>query len=230
MSTILEALRKVQSEKKTSDNFNPAERLIQGSPPPRFILSYRKIFMIGAACITISGGIGWLYLYTSSKTNTPATQEVLWEKHRKELPEVRPVQPQETVAIQPNSISPTQVETSRPPSNRSKSASTETKTGMAITPVKSNSKNLNQTLDQPTPKPKGAEHIPTTITRPQTVPDEIKLTGVVWQEARKLRRAIINDMIISEGSFAKDYRVKEIRQKGVLLEKNGVIYEATMKQ
>ena len=63
-----------------------------------------------------------------------------------------------------------------------------------------------------------------------SAPDDVILTGIAWQATPRLRKAIINDTIVGEGSLLKDYKVREIRHQTVRRERGGSLYEATIRR
>ncbi|HEY6838451.1 MAG TPA: hypothetical protein VI389_06895, partial [Geobacteraceae bacterium] len=62
------------------------------------------------------------------------------------------------------------------------------------------------------PQPQGAAPAPPP-TQPQSAPapSNLKVTGIAWQDERRLRRAVVNGMLVGEGSFVAGARVAEIR-------------------
>ncbi len=58
-----------------------------------------------------------------------------------------------------------------------------------------------------------------------STPEGIKLTGIAWQENRKLRRAVVNEMLAGEGTVIAGAQIVEIRPQAVRFEKNGMLYE-----
>lgn len=59
-------------------------------------------------------------------------------------------------------------------------------------------------------------------------PEGVKLTGIAWQENRKLRRAVINDVLVGEGVLVAGAKVVEIRPTAVRFEKNGSVFEVPL--
>ena len=56
-------------------------------------------------------------------------------------------------------------------------------------------------------------------------PEGIKLTGIAWQESRKMRRAVVNEILAGEGTVIAGAQIVEIRPQAVRFEKNGMLYE-----
>ncbi len=61
-----------------------------------------------------------------------------------------------------------------------------------------------------------------------STPEGIKLTGIAWQENRKMRRAVVNDILAGEGTVIAGAQIVEIRPQAVRFEKNGTLYEVTL--
>lgn len=59
-------------------------------------------------------------------------------------------------------------------------------------------------------------------------PEGIKLSGIAWHDNRKLRRAVINDLLVAEGAEVAGARVLEIRTNLVRIEKSGTRFEMVL--
>lgn len=72
-----------------------------------------------------------------------------------------------------------------------------------------------------------AAHVPAA---PVTVgtPEGVKLSGIAWHDNRKLRRAVINDLLVAEGAELAGARIVEIRTNLVKIEKNGTLFEVVL--
>jgi general secretion pathway protein B len=75
-----------------------------------------------------------------------------------------------------------------------------------------------------------ASPVPSALAAPVTIgtPEGIKLSGIAWHDNRKLRRAVINDLLVAEGAEVAGARIMEIRTGLVKIEKNGILYEAVL--
>jgi general secretion pathway protein B len=54
------------------------------------------------------------------------------------------------------------------------------------------------------------------------------LTGIAWQDDRKNRRAVVNDLLVGEGTVIAGVKVLEIKPTLVRFEKMGIVYETTL--
>jgi len=66
---------------------------------------------------------------------------------------------------------------------------------------------------------------PVTMVAP---PTDIKIDGIAWQDDRKARRAVINGLLLKEGSVVSGARVSEIRKNRVRFSQSGRNFEVTM--
>jgi len=54
---------------------------------------------------------------------------------------------------------------------------------------------------------------------------EITISGIAWQDERNLRRAVLNGTLVGEGAEVAGARVVEIRENRVRLSRNGQIFD-----
>ncbi len=59
-------------------------------------------------------------------------------------------------------------------------------------------------------------------------PEGVKLSGIAWQSNRKMRRAVVNDILVGEGVLVAGAKVVEIKKNSVKFEKNGTLYETSL--
>ena len=59
-------------------------------------------------------------------------------------------------------------------------------------------------------------------------PEGVKLSGIAWHDNRKLRRAVVNDLLVGEGAEVAGARIVEIRTGLVKIEKNGTLFEVVL--
>ena len=81
--------------------------------------------------------------------------------------------------------------------------------------------------------PAGSVAVPAAASQPSApavagTPEGVKLNGIAWQENRKLRRAVVNDVLVGEGVLVAGVKVLEIRPTAVRFEKNGTVYEVVL--
>lgn len=59
-------------------------------------------------------------------------------------------------------------------------------------------------------------------------PDGIKLSGIAWHDTRKLRRAVVNDILVGEGAEVAGAKIVEIRPHLIRILKNGALFEVIL--
>lgn len=59
-------------------------------------------------------------------------------------------------------------------------------------------------------------------------PDGIKLSGIAWHDTRKLRRAVVNDLLVGEGTEVAGAKILEIRPHLIKVQKNGALFEVVL--
>lgn len=245
MSNILDALRKAQSEQKSA----PVKPATATDP----LLSHRPIgsgrgaanrraVIIGCCGLFVLAIVAWL-LYGPSKKSSELTQA---------LPAPPVAQPREPLAqpqqppppLQPQEQQSPQASATAPPPPAPPAAPEKQEpavTGAQAPPAPANGGEAGSTRRRKSRRlsPQVAQTAPVesaTVPEPQaqTVtatagnPDGIKLTGIAWQSSRKLRRAVINDLLVGEGASVAGAKVLEIKQNSVKLEKGGLVYEVML--
>jgi general secretion pathway protein B len=58
-----------------------------------------------------------------------------------------------------------------------------------------------------------------------TAGGDLLVSGIAWQEERKLRRAVVNGSLVGEGAEILGARVVEIRENRVRFSRGGKIFE-----
>ena len=61
---------------------------------------------------------------------------------------------------------------------------------------------------------------------PLPAPADISITGIAWQDERRLRRAVVNGTLVGEGAEVAGARVVEIREDRVRLSRGGQLFDA----
>lgn len=80
------------------------------------------------------------------------------------------------------------------------------------------------TKPAPPPPPPPAPVIPDIA----GTPEGITISGIAWQANPKLRRAVVNDLLVGEGAIVADVKVVEIKPTAIRLEKHGTVYAAPL--
>jgi general secretion pathway protein B len=219
MSNILDALRKAQSEQNiTTGKTVPAtEPLLTQRTTGTQQNSHRRAILIGGCGLLMLAVVGWL-LYTPSQkpvitqhastTSAPPTA-ALPVSVSKPLAELTQMQVSQAVPLVSSTL-----KLPAKPVNNDNEADTETP------------RNLKHHRIQ-------SQFAPPVAAVPNTViiasaPEGIKLTGIAWQSSRKLRRAVINDVLVGEGAVLAGATIAEIKQNAVRFEKNGTLFETAL--
>lgn len=221
MSHILEALQKLQDEKRGAATPDPITGGALITPRPerkKKIPGGRGVLLISVAAIIALSLAVWWYLKPASKSDKPIVAQTApaptVTAPPAPLPDTAvpatplPVPPAETAAKAPDvkpapapaAVSNDEEEESSQPVRRSRTASAAAPASVpASAPV-----------------------------RTMAAPAEIKVEGIAWQEARSRRRAVINGLLVGEGALVNGATVKEIQQNRVLFLMNGATFEVSV--
>lgn len=227
MSYILDALKKLEQEKarkaKTPGTISIAGELFAEARPVRYRNGGRTAALAILVAVVVTFGITWYLLKGTTTTNSgpvsaPAVSSAVV------APAVIPVQPQTP------SQSPIQ---------------------LLVPPVQHQPVVLKQQLAVQLPddqdsgegeeplgrsiqrKSKGLNTAPKTVrvsgvkSSPQlaTPPADIQVSGVAWQDERAMRRAVVNGLLLKEGTTVSGAQLKEILPDRVRFERSGTQFE-----
>jgi len=237
MSTILDALRKAQSEQTVSKGKSMAgnESLLIHRAASRHTGSSRtRIFIFcGLALLAVTG---WV-LYEPAQKIVPVKPQ-LAQNAQPTLATAANTQAPVAIPTVPVSVVP-------PPSGRTDQLMTPAQSSQKMSPKPvsaapgqqpqpSYSTDDEDRADSPRKirQSQGKNTAPTTpatfTPTVSTPPEGIKLTGIAWQDDRKNRRAVVNDLLVGEGAVIAGVKVLEIRPTMVRFEKGGSVYETTL--
>ena len=226
MSNILEALRKAQDEKsRASDQtITGRETLIAHRTTRSWAGTNKRVIWLACSGVALLIVMGWL-LYGPTKPAS-APKAALTASAPAEQPQLPP-QPAPVVAAAPSPATPTpppQAATTVPappqPNDEEEERSSRRQ---------KSSPSANRTSAVPAVVPGQAPQPPRSPEAAlSSAPEGIKLTGIAWQDSRKMRRAVINDVLVGEGAVVAGAKVLEIRPGLVRFEKNGSVFEAAL--
>lgn len=258
MSHILDALRKAQDETTGTSrkSVTGSEALLARRGGSRLGGVTRRVWIMAGSGLFLLVVVGWV-LYGPSHKSTPRKDVVQSVPSQPKPPAapplptppaappaVPPAAPPAAVPVQP-SLPPTVPASAAGVSPSSQAAAVqapatnqpeESEEGTASRNRRNRrgSKGENRTAAAPqvtaadsvaaTSAPASKPAVPTVV----STPEGIKLTGIAWQENRKLRRAVINDVLVGEGVVVAGVKVLEIRPTAVRFEKNGAVYEVVL--
>jgi general secretion pathway protein B len=59
-------------------------------------------------------------------------------------------------------------------------------------------------------------------------PENIKISGIAWQDERSARRAVVNDFLMKEGNVVSGAKILEIKQDRVRFSLSGSTFEVPL--
>ncbi|MDD2500244.1 MAG: hypothetical protein PHN92_05440 [Geobacter sp.] len=225
MSNILEALRKAQDEKsRASDQtITGRETLIAHRTTRSWAGTNKRGIWLACSGVVLLTVVGWL-LYGPTKPAS-APKAALTASAPAEQPQLPP-QPAPVVAAAPSLATPT------PPPQATATVPVPPQPNEDEeegSPRRKNRHAANRATPTPAVVPGQAPQPPRSPEATvSSAPEGVKLTGIAWQDSRKMRRAVINDVLIGEGAVVAGAKVLEIRPGLVRFEKNGSVFEAAL--
>jgi general secretion pathway protein B len=236
MSTILDALRKTQSEQTVAkgQSMTGTESLLVHRTASRHAVSSRTLISV-FCCLVLLALTGWFLFGPSQKTipvkpirvqtatATPAPSASL------QTPATIPAAPIAVVAPPP--ARPAQQMTPAQPSLKALPKP------VSVAPVKQ-SQPSSTADDDSAGSPRTIRRSQGGTTTPippapvtpavSSSPEGVKLTGIAWQDIRNMRRAVVNDLLVGEGAVIAGAKVLEIKPAMVRFEKGGIVYETAL--
>jgi len=200
MSLILDALRKMEQDRKTrrqtGQDIRPEVLSYRGRPRHE---NQRTLVPLLVAALLIVAGIS-TGLLLSRDRSIPETSR---DEHV--LPTVNaPVTVQPPPPAAPLATAPPAVVQAPPPPVRTETA--------ALQPP------VSPTPPIPAALPVAAPAEPASI-------PAITVSGIAWQDERQLRRAVINGMLVAEGADVAGATVVEIKENRVRFSRGGRLFE-----
>ena len=225
MSNILEALRKAQDEKGRASNqtITGRDTLIAHRTTRSWAGTNKRVIWLGCSGAVLLAIAGWLLYAPTKPASTP--KSALTASAPAEQPQLPP-QTVPVVAAAPTPATPTpppQVAATVPVPPQSNEDEEES------SPRRKNRPAVNRTIPAPMVASGQAAQPPRSQEATvSSAPEGVKLTGIAWQDSRKMRRAVINDVLVGEGAVVAGAKVLEIRPGLVRFEKNGAVFEAVL--
>lgn len=248
MSHILDALRKAQDETtgKPRSSVAGGDALIARRGTARYGGMTTRVWgMIGSGVVLLAV-VGWL-LYGPSRKTVPQPVAERTAPSGPTAPDSVPAPaatvPPPVASVPPSAASPAASAPAPQSAPAAKAASPATPTpGDDEEERETRRRSGRRGREAAAPVPAAVTAAPAAAVRPEPVPaatpaaapvvtsapDGIKLTGIAWQESKKLRRAVINDILVGEGVQVGGATVVEIRPTAVRFEKNGSVFEVPL--
>ncbi len=194
MSLILDALRKMEQERKAKSkgtvDIRPDVLSYRGAPPKparnRFLPAAIALLLIS---VLVTAGL----LLRGGKSE----------------PQIHPAEPVARSVVTPE-IQPASLPT--PPIQPPQAAPVPVRTAPAVA--------------QPIHSPKKAEaDAPPVASTEPAGSSNITISGIAWQDERNMRRAVINGVLVSEGTEIAGARIVEIKENRVKFSRDGQTFE-----
>lgn len=219
MSLILDALRKMEQERKSrlggSVDIRPEVLRYRGAAPQP---PARRAYLQGAvALVLIAAGVGTgLFLKGGGGSETPAEVVAAREARPVPLPEpvIPPAPAPEEVAPQAAAVPSPATFAPQPPA-------------APATPLP---RPVAAPYSPPVPvsssaaaKPHRGVEAPQegSLSGDEVQGGDLTVSGIAWQEERALRRAVVNGVLVGEGAEVAGARVVEIRESRVRFSRGG---------
>lgn len=227
MSNILDALRKAQDEKcRVSNHLSTAREALLTNRPVRNRNRNevnKRVFILAGSGVLLLGLVAW-WLYGPSKpVSAPQTTDLarVAQSPAAPVPPVSNSAPSSSPLLPVTPIQSNTAKAALQPTQPVPSQVTTAHLGTENRPNLRKSEGIKKEPETATPSAPST----TVISSP---PEGIKLTGIAWQDSRKMRRAVINDALVGEGTVVAGAKVLEIRPGLVRFEKNGTVFEAVL--
>lgn len=235
MSHILDALRKAQDESTGTPrtSVTGSETLIARRGGGRWGGMTRRVWIMAASGVILLAVAGWMLYGPAGK---PVERQALVQPAPPPsvAPQSAPTEPPAVappVASQPSaapSAQPVPAAVSAPPPVAQQADQDEEEPGSRNRRQRRGNSQAAGTVPQPASPGAAPSAQPASVAAVAGTPEGIKLTGIAWQENRKLRRAVVNDILVGEGVLVAGAKVVEIRPAAVRFEKNGTVYEVVL--
>jgi general secretion pathway protein B len=187
MSLILDALRKIELERKAKRqggiDLRPDVLSYRGTPQKTS--SAGRIFIVAGALLLITGVVAAVFL--RNEKSPPVSKAAAPDPVRTTAPEMPPLLPTPPL--------PTQLPTAATKAD----------------------------IVRPAPvRPALREQDDEAVGRGD---ENIKVSGIAWQEERALRRAVVNGALVAEGAEVLGARILEIKENSVRFSRGGQRFE-----
>uniref|UniRef100_C6E391 Type II secretion system protein GspB C-terminal domain-containing protein n=1 Tax=Geobacter sp. (strain M21) TaxID=443144 RepID=C6E391_GEOSM len=227
MSLILDALRKMEQERRSrrgaANDLRPEvlryRQATQGKEPARY-----PVLLVGAALLCLGIGTGVLLKGNRNEAPreepvaaavAPAPQPVAAPLPAAPLPAAPAVAPAAPIAL--HSPQPAAAVTALPPSVQEEAAAV---------PARSKPSRASSYRSAPADG-EGEGGSPRETATVQSGAPDISISGIAYQDERRMRRAVLNGVLVGEGAEIAGARVVEIKETKVRLSRGGQTFELT---
>ncbi|GAW65498.1 hypothetical protein GPEL0_01f0414 [Geoanaerobacter pelophilus] len=217
MSLILDALRKMEQERRSrrgaANDLRPEvlryRMATQAKEPARY-----PVVLIGVALLCV--GIGAGVLFKGNRSEAPREETVAAAPASQLLPAAPPAVPPPAAPAVAPTPSLTAV-TAPPSSSQGESASAPA----AAAPARPKPASASS-------RPAAAEGEVGGLREPagvQSGAQDISISGIAYQDERRMRRAVLNGVLVGEGAEIAGARVVEIKETKVRVMRGGQIFD-----
>lgn len=231
MSNILEALRKAQDEKSRAadQTITGREALIAHRTTRSWAGANKRVIWLGCSGAVLLAVVGWL-LYGPSSKPASEPKTALTAAAPVNIPAEPPLQPQQVSPAPQPAPAAAAVPSPAPPATAIQAPAPLPAPPQANDDEERSPSRRHRPATSP-PAAAASQAAQPSHSAEATVsgvPEGVKLTGIAWQDSRKMRRAVINDVLVGEGAVVAGAKVLEIRPALVRFEKNGLVFEAAL--
>jgi len=215
MSLILDALRKMEQDRKNRRgaalDIRPEVLRYRAAAKPQRTVPYLPV-ALGLLLLALGIGAGFFL-----KGNHGATELRENASVTREIVAVAPVSP----------IVETPVMALPAPQPVSVPVAVAPVVPVAPTPVRQPVAAVIPSRPQAvTPRMKNPRRETAAVT--QTAPADLTVSGIAWQDERRMRRAVLNGTLVGEGAEIAGARVVEIREDKVRLSRGGQVFDVPL--
>ena len=218
MSYILDALKKIESEKRKKvlpdGRINISGDLFQERKQPKSGGGIWKIATVVVVASLLTAGGTWYFLRKGQRSSMVVRQTVV-------PPPIAPVRtPTPTPVSGPGPVPPSAVSVPSPVQSQPKSVAVPALVQHVAPPVQPVKKETEQVKASLPLKPervkkepviKNVVSAPTQTVQTVSAPADIKLSGIAWQDEHSARRAVINGFLIKEGTVVSGATITDIQ-------------------
>ncbi|QOX79334.1 hypothetical protein FY034_10450 [Trichlorobacter lovleyi] len=228
MSNILEALRKAQDEKSRAadQTITGREALIAHRTTRSWAGANKRVIWLGCSGAVLLAIVGWLLYGPSKPASEPKAP--LTAAAPINMPAEPPLPPQQAPPAPQPAPAASAVPSPAPPAIQAPAplpAAPQANDDEERSPSRRHRTAASPPAVAASQAAQPSRSAEATISG---VPEGVKLTGIAWQDSRKMRRAVINDVLVGEGAVVAGAKVLEIRPALVRFEKNGTVFEAAL--
>lgn len=208
MSLILDALRKMEQERKARSGATADIRPeVLGRPAPAPVAKKKPFVLVAAGVAILVTGIGAGLFLKGSGSEKPPAQAKLADRST-EQPATAPAPPPEhqpAAALPPVAAPPAAPAAQQPVATPAPQPATAP--ASAAAPLR--------------PQPRQHVTEPEQQTASHQAASDLSVSGIAWQDERSLRRAVVNGALVGEGAEIAGARVVEIGERRVRFSRGG---------